>query len=493
MTPFLYRIGRLAVQHRLKVIFAWLAVAIGLAIWVSALGGTQVTDNVTLPGTGSQHARDVLQHGFGAAGANGSNPIVFRAPPGSTLLSNARARTAVTRVAAQFAHSPLVLGVVSPFTPAGSAQLSRDRRIGYLSLSLRPGATELTHDQATALFAIAQQARAAGVQVAAGGYLGQELSSSSSANSEAIGLLAAIVVLLLTFGTVVAMGMPLLTAVFGLATGLSIIALLSQVTQVPSSAPALATMVGLGVGIDYSLFIVTRHRTQLHEGMELRESIARSVATSGGAVVFAGATVTIALCSLTLSGIPIVAQMGYLSAVVVVVAVLAAITLLPATLALAGRRIDALRVPGLRLHHDQHPSAWLRWARFVVRRPWPAVIVALALIAVLAAPASFASVRAERQRPASARHDGAAGIRPPEPGLRTRVQRPVADRRLGDPVRPGRGGRRAPARSRAVRRARGRRCQPAAGLEGPHRGRALGHAGHQPIGRRDRVVGPPPA
>ncbi len=388
MTPFLYRIGRLAVQHRLKVIFAWLAVAIGLAIWVSALGGTQVTDNVTLPGTGSQHARDVLQHGFGAAGANGSNPIVFRAPPGSTLLSNARARTAVTRVAAQFAHSPLVLGVVSPFTPAGSAQLSRDRRIGYLSLSLRPGATELTHDQATALFAIAQQARAAGVQVAAGGYLGQELSSSSSANSEAIGLLAAIVVLLLTFGTVVAMGMPLLTAVFGLATGLSIIALLSQVTQVPSSAPALATMVGLGVGIDYSLFIVTRHRTQLHEGMELRESIARSVATSGGAVVFAGATVTIALCSLTLSGIPIVAQMGYLSAVVVVVAVLAAITLLPATLALAGRRIDALRVPGLRLHHDQHPSAWLRWARFVVRRPWPAVIVALALIAVLAAPAT---------------------------------------------------------------------------------------------------------
>ena len=388
MTPLLYRIGRLAVQRRLTVIGVWLAVAIGLGVWTSALGGTQVTDNVTLPGTGSQHARDVLQRGFGSAGSNGTNPLVFRAPAGSTLLTNARAHTAVTRVAAEFARSPLVIGVVSPFTPAGAAQLSRDHRIGYLSLSLRPGATELTHDQATQLFAIAQQARAAGVEVAAGGYLGQELSNSPSGNSEAIGLLAAIVVLLVTFGTVVAMGMPILTAVFGLSTGLSIIALLSQVTQVPSSAPALATMVGLGVGIDYSLFVVTRHRTQRHEGMELRESIARSVAISGGAVVFAGATVTIALCSLALSGIPIVAQMGYLSAIAVVVAVLAAITLLPATLALVGRRIDSLRIPGLRLHHDQHPSAWLRWARFVVRRPWPPLAVALILIAVLAAPIS---------------------------------------------------------------------------------------------------------
>src|SRR6202011_4771434 len=147
-------------------------------------------------------------------------------------------------------------------------------------------------------------------------------------NSEEIGLLAAVVVLLLTFGTVVAMGMPLLTAIFGLATGLSLIALLSRVAEVPSSAPALATMIGLGVGIDYSLFVVSRHREQLRDGVELRESIAHATATSGGAVIFAGATVTIALCSLLLARIPIVTQMGYLSATVVVVAVLAAITLL---------------------------------------------------------------------------------------------------------------------------------------------------------------------
>ncbi len=211
----------------------------------------------------------------------------------------------------------------------------------------------------------------------------------------AIGLLAAVVVLLLTFGTVVAMGMPMLTAVFGLGTGLSIIALLSHLTQVPSSAPALAAMVGLGVGIDYSLFIVTRHRAQLADGLELRESVARAVATAGGAVVFAGATVTIALCSLLLARIPIVTQMGYLSAIVVIVAVLAAITLLPAALSLVGLRIHSLRVPGLRVHHDQRPHGWARWARFVARRPWPALLIAVALVALLAAPVTApTSVRA---------------------------------------------------------------------------------------------------
>jgi putative drug exporter of the RND superfamily len=378
MTPLLYRIGQLCVRHRVAVVGVWLALAIGLGSWAHAIGGTQVTDNVSLPGTGSQRAFDALERGFGALGANGSNPIVFRAPPGATLTAPTE-RAALTRVAGALARDPLVLSVAPP-------QLSHDHRIAYIPLTIRPSATQLTRDQADQLFAVARQARSAGLGVAAGGYLGQELSNSSSANSEAIGLLAAVVVLLLTFGTVVAMGMPILTAIFGLGTGLSLIALLSQVAQVPSTAPALATMVGLGVGIDYALFVVTRHRTQLSDGVELRESIARATATSGGSVVFAGATVTIALCSLALAGIPIVAQMGYLSAIAVLVAVVAAITLLPATLAVVGRRIDALRVPGLRVRHDQRPSAWTRWARFVARRPWPPLVLALALVAVLAVP-----------------------------------------------------------------------------------------------------------
>jgi putative drug exporter of the RND superfamily len=385
MTGLLYRIGRLCAHRRLPVLAVWLLIAGGLGLWTSQLGGTRVTNNVTLPGTGSQLAADVVQREFGTLAVNGSNPIVLRAPAGTTL-TDPTERAAVQRVVAAYMRDPAVSSAVSPLSPAGGPELARDRRTGFIALTLRASPTELTLDQGRRLLSVAQRASSAGIQVAAGGYLGQELSQPSSANSEAIGLLAAVVVLLLTFGTVVAMGMPLLTAIFCLATGLSLIALLSRVAEVPSSAPALATMIGLGVGIDYSLFVVTRHREQLREGLELRESIARATATSGGAVIFAGATVTIALCSLLLARIPIVTQMGYLSAVVVVVAVLAAITLLPAALSLVGTRINALRVPGLRLHHDQRPHGWARWARFVARRPWPALVLALALVGLLAAP-----------------------------------------------------------------------------------------------------------
>ncbi|MDQ6817942.1 MAG: MMPL family transporter [Actinomycetota bacterium] len=385
MTGLLYRIGRFCAHDRLPVLAVWLLVAGGLGLWTSQLGGTQVTNNVTLPGTGSQLAADVAQREFGTLAVNGSNPIVVRAPPGATL-NDPTERAAVERVVAAYTRDPQVSSAVSPLSPAGGAQLARDLRTGYIALTLRASPTELTLDDASRLLSVAQRASSGDVQVAAGGYLGQELSQPSSANSGAIGLLAAVVVLLLTFGTVVAMGMPLLTAIFGLGTGLSLIALLSQVAEVPSSAPALATMIGLGVGLDYSLFVVTRHREQLAGGLELRESIARATATSGGAVIFAGATVTIALCSLVLARIPIVTQMGYLSAIVVVVAVLAAITLLPAALSLVGTRINAVRIPGLRVHHDQRPHGWARWARFIARRPWPALVLALAVVALLAAP-----------------------------------------------------------------------------------------------------------
>ncbi len=385
MTPLLYAIGQFCARRRLLVLGAWLLIAVGVGAWASSLGGTLVTDNVTLPGTESQRAANILQNSFGTLGANGSNPIVLRAAAGTTLTGAAQ-RAAVQRTVAAYAHDPGVLSAVSPLGPAGAAQLSRDRRIGYVAVTLRAGPAALTIEQARHFLSLAQPARSAGIAVAAGGYLGGTLSQPASANSEAIGLLAAIVVLLLTFGTVVAMGMPILTAVFGLGTGLSVIGLLSHVAEVPSSAPALATMVGLGVGIDYSLFIVTRHREEMHAGLDVRESIARATATAGGAVVFAGATVTIALCSLMLARIPIVTQMGYLSALVVLVAVAAAITLLPAVLSLVGHRLESLRLPGLRVHHDKRPHGWARWARAVADRPWPALAVAVVLLAVLAAP-----------------------------------------------------------------------------------------------------------
>jgi RND superfamily putative drug exporter len=385
MTPFLHRLGRACARRRLLVLGLWLAAAVVLGVLAQQVG-TETTDNVSLPGTDSQRATNVLTDHFGGTASYGTNPIVLAAPTGAKL-TDGRYASSVERLAQAYAHDPGVAAVVSPLTPAGRAQLSRDARIGFLSLVLRDSPTELTLEEAQHLLDVAEaQAGAAGLRVAAGGYLGQDLSQPGSGDSEAIGLLAAVVVLLMTFGTVVAMGMPLLTAIFGLGTGLSLIALLSQVVQVPSAAPDLATMIGLGVGIDYSLFVVTRHRQQLAEGMDVRESVAHAVATAGGAVVFAGATVTIALCSLLLARIPIVTQLGYVSAVAVLVAVLAAITLLPAALSLVGTRIDALRVPGLRARHDARPHGWQRWARGVAAHPWPALLLALAIVAVLAFP-----------------------------------------------------------------------------------------------------------
>src|SRR5439155_25299315 len=157
----------------------------------------------------------------------------------------------------------------------------------------------------------------AGLKVASGGYLGQAVSKSDTESSEVVGLAAAVVILLFAFGTATAMAMPLVTAIFGLATALSLIRLLAHIAHVPSVAPTLATMIGLGVGIDYALFIVTRHKLQLRDGMEIQESIARATATAGGAVFFAGPPVVIALCSVGFCGIPRVRTLEFASAVAV--------------------------------------------------------------------------------------------------------------------------------------------------------------------------------
>jgi putative drug exporter of the RND superfamily len=202
-----------------------------------------------------------------------------------------------------------------------------------------------------------------------------------------VGLAAAVVILLFAFGTVTAMLLPIVSAVLGLVAALALIKFLGHVAEVPSIAPTLATMIGLGVGIDYALFIVTRHKLQLKDGMELRESIARATATAGGAVFFAGSTVVIALVSLLFSGIPFVGTMGYSAAVAVVVAVLAAVTLLPALLGVLGPHINSLRVRLGRTHPDDHqPHGWRRWAQGVVTRPWRSLVAGVLILVVLAVP-----------------------------------------------------------------------------------------------------------
>src|SRR3954452_3129027 len=383
MTGTLYALGRLCARHRLVVMLVWLVIVV--AVVVAAKGiGQQTSDNLVLPGTDSQQANDILTERFPSE-ANGTNPVTFRAPSGKKL-TDSPYKSAIDNVEDDYKKDKAVDKAVSPFSSDGSGQITKDGRIAYISLTLKDSPSELNVDEAHDIIDVANPAKGAGVRVAAGGYLGQKVSKPSAQLSEVVGIVAAIVILLFTFGTFVAMGLPIVTAIVGLGGGLSVIALVGQVVEVPTTAPALATMIGLGVGIDYGLFVVTRHRDQLRDGMQADESIARSMATSGGAVLFAGSTVIIALLALAVAGIPLVTTLGYTAAIVVLIAVIAALTLMPALLGALGTKVNALPLPGMRVHHDARPHGWQRWAMLVADHPWPALVVGVLFLVVLAVP-----------------------------------------------------------------------------------------------------------
>src|SRR5215212_1644881 len=383
MTGALYRLAQLCVRRRWIVVGVWLLVFAALAVWARS-AGPDVNDNLTLPGSNSQKATALLNKRFPSQ-ANGTNPVVLTAPKGEKITAS-KYKQPIDDTVSALKKDPDVRSATSPLSDNGSALLAKNKSIGYIALNLRPSPSELTTDDANRIIALADPARDAGLKVGFGGYLGQKVSKPETHSSEVIGLSMAVLVLLVTFGTVVAMGLPIFTALVGLVCGLSIITLLSHVAEVPTVAPTLATMIGLGVGIDYALFIVTRHLEQRRDGMDTRESIARSAATSGGAVVFAGCTVMVALLSLAVVQIPLVTTLGYTAALVVAVAVLAAITLLPAALAVVGDHIDRLRIPLPHRREDDHPHGWLRWGEFVSRHPLPCALVALVVLVTLALP-----------------------------------------------------------------------------------------------------------
>ena len=383
MTGVLYSLARFCARHRYLVLSGWLIATVVL-VGVSHQLGSNTSDNLSLPGTGSQQATDTLAGPFPDQ-ANGSSPIVLHVSHGK--LTDATYASAVNQAAADVAKARYVASVVNPLTAQGASALSKNQATGYLSvtLSVSPGALSES-DAQTIINAADKPAQAAGIEVQTGGQLGQKVSTPSTESSELIGIIAAMVILTFVFGTVVAMLLPILTAILGLASTLSVVTILSHVTTVSTVAPTLATMIGLGVGIDYALFIVTRHFRGLSAGLDVRESLARAVATSGGAVTFAGGTVTIALVSLAVARIPLVTTLGLMAAVAVVVAVLAALTLLPALLAITGPHINSLRVRGRRAKHGAGPGLWARWAGGVARRPVVAGLAALAILIPLATP-----------------------------------------------------------------------------------------------------------
>jgi RND superfamily putative drug exporter len=386
MTGVLYGLARFCVRRRFVVLGVWLVAAVAL-IAVSHQLGENTNDNLSLPGTDSQRASDTLAKSFPDQ-ANGTSPIVLHTHSGK--LTEPKYAGAVNEAAADVAKNPNVASVLNPLTPQGASALSKDQSTGYLSVTLAVPPGELSTDEVQKIIDAAAPAKRAGLEVETGGQLGQKVSKPSTESSELIGIIAAMVILTLAFGTIVSMLLPILNAILALLTSLAIIRLLGHLTTVPSVAPTLATMIGLGVGIDYALFIVTRHFRGLQDGLGFDESIARAAATSGGAVFFAGGTVTIALVSLAVANIPLVTTMGLMAAIAVVVAVFAALTLLPAVLAIAGPQINSLRVRSE--HRNLHPEQdtkeglWSKWANQIAKHPLIAGLAALAILLPLMIP-----------------------------------------------------------------------------------------------------------
>jgi putative drug exporter of the RND superfamily len=386
MTGALYRLGKLCVRHRLAVVLTWIVIAVGLVALAGALG-SQASDNISLPGTGSQQVTDLLQRGFPDQ-ANGSSPIVLRAPKGAKV-TDSRYSTPIQKTVDGLKNDEYVAKVISPFDRAGAAQISRDQTIAYISVFPNQSLGDITLDDGQAILDKADPAKAAGLSTAAGGPLGAKLSKPETEQSEVVGLAMALIVLAFTFGSLVAMGLPIVSALIGVFAGVSGITLLSHVTEVPTTAPTMAIMLGLGVGIDYALFIVTTHRDTLSQGMDPGESVARAVATSGGAVLFAGSTVVVAVCSLAVAGIPLVTTLGLTTGLMVAIAIVCALTALPAILALVGPRINHLPLPGRRpdAKVDIEHNRWARLARWITHHPVVAVVGALAILVPLTIPA----------------------------------------------------------------------------------------------------------
>ncbi|MET0731368.1 MAG: MMPL family transporter [Solirubrobacterales bacterium] len=383
MSALLQRLGRFAARRAPWIVAAWVVIAIGLVVLANSVGRPE-NDDVTLPGTGSQSATDLLDK-YLPEQANGSVPIVLQS---DSSLAEGQNKQAVDDTAKSLSQNQYVQSVVSPFSQQGADQITKDGKTAYINVALNVSSGDLDDDEANSVLDAAEPARKAGIEVSAGGYLGQQLSSPSTGLSEIIGVLGALIILVFALRTFVAAPLPITTAVVALASSLAILGLAGHAIDVPSIAPTLGIMLGLAVGTDYSLFIISRHLRFLEEGVEPDESIARSMGTSGSAVVFAGSTVIIALLCLYFSGIPLVRSLGYTTAIVVAVAVIAAITWLPAILALLGRRI--LKLPfrlGQRKLDADHPGGWARWAGGIRSHPVVASVVGIVALGLIAIPA----------------------------------------------------------------------------------------------------------
>jgi putative drug exporter of the RND superfamily len=376
MSSALNRIAVFSARHRALVISVWLVLLVGLG-FASHAAGTKYSSSAEVAGSDSQAANDIMARSFDA-NLSDASPLVFHTDTGS--ITDAEHKPTVQASLKAVSGEENVESV-------GQLVVSEDGKTAYASVLPATALGDLSVAEAEEILDTAQaSAEGTDVQVEAGGQLGTKLSKPENKTSELVGIAAAMLILVLVFGTVTAMVLPIAVAIFGLICGLSLISLFGHLVSVPDVAPTVASMIGLGVGIDYSLFIVTRARSARHDGMSQPEAIGHAAATSGSAVAFAGGTVVIALLSLAVSGVSLITVLGQAAAIVVVVAVLASMTLLPALLGLCGDGIERLRVGRDRRPTLGHSTYWQKWGERLSRRPGLFAVVSVMLLLALSAP-----------------------------------------------------------------------------------------------------------
>ncbi|MDQ0942833.1 MMPL family transporter [Streptomyces sp. V1I1] len=380
MATFLYKLGRSAFRRRRLVALLWVAL-LALAGVGAANASTATSSSFSVPGTEAQKAFDLLEERFPGGSADGATArVVFKTPDGK--MTDAANKAEVNKaVAALKAGSDQIASVADPYT--GKA-VSKDGSTAYVSVSYKVSSMELTDETREALEKTGTEAREAGLTVEIGGDALQTVPETGV--GEVIGVGIAAVVLVITFGSLVAAGLPLLTAIIGVGIGISTITALANVFDLGSTTSTLATMIGLAVGIDYALFIVSRYRAELADGREREEAAGRAVGTAGSAVVFAGLTVVIALVGLAVVNIPMLTKMGFAAAGTVVIAVLIALTLIPALLGFAGNRVLGRKVRKGKPAGEK-PNMGTRWARFVLRRPVTVLLAGVVGLGAIAVPA----------------------------------------------------------------------------------------------------------
>jgi len=376
-------IARWTMTHRRAVVAAWIVAALGILL-VSGAVGSKTASDFTLPGTGTQHALDLLKNRFPAQSGD-ADQIVFHARTGT--LTSAAPRTTIDSTLARVARLPHVTGVVSPYAP-GQHAISRDGTIAFATVHFNEAANALPKAAVTRVIDTAEHARSAALDVQLGGQAIEQAQQASLGFATIVGIAAAILILLISFGSFSAMSLPIVTALFGLGAGIGVIDLASHVIDMPSFASELALMIGLGVGVDYSLFIVTRFRENYRaNGGDVGAAVESALDTSGRAVLFAGATVVIALLGMFALGVNLLNGAAVAAAIGVVFVLSASLTLLPALIGMTGHRIGRA---GRRAATAQSVSGspfWLAWVRRVQRRPGLAAVAATVLMLVLAAPA----------------------------------------------------------------------------------------------------------